>query len=310
MTHTLKVLRILAASFAFPQFASAAEGSPAPMGTKPGYLQSIATDVPNAAAIGRRIYVPGLEEDWVPQGLAVVGEHILVSSYKPTPDIKADKGPCRIFRVDAATGKSAGQVDIPLESCHSHAGGMAYLGDGRLVLADTQKISLIDLPKAMAAASATGAIRTVEIGGALRGSFAASQGGDAWIGHWSRDASKSRLFKLGPDFFEHKGALPADEALTSASIAIPVESQGAAFDAAGNLWVTGSRSNTWSKLHRLDLKGNVLASYDVPIGIEGIAFDAAGKLWAVTESGTRKYLRWGDSYTFPFVFEIDVSKLR
>ena len=310
MSVSTLVLRFLAAAFALPAFAGAADVSTVPMGTKPSYLQSVATDVPNVGAIGRRIFVPGLEEDWVPQGLAVVGEHILVSSYKPTPDIKSDKGPCRIFRIDAATGKAAGQVDIPLESCHSHAGGMAYLGDGKLVLADTQKISLIDLPRAMAAGSAAGAIRTVDIGGALRGSFAASQGSDAWIGHWSRDASKSKLFKLGPGFFEHKGAVPADEALASASIAIPVESQGAAFDGAGNLWVTGSRSNTWSKLHRLDPKGNVLASYDVPIGIEGIAFDAAGKLWAVTESGTRKYLRWGDQFTFPFVFEIDVAKLR
>ena len=104
--------------------------------------------------------------------------------------------------------------------------------------------------------------------------------------------------------------MPADEALTSASIGIPAESQGAAFDSAGNLWVTGSRSNTWSKLHRLDSKGEVLASYDVPIGIEGIAFDASGKLWAVSESGTRKYAKWGDRFNFPFVFEIDVSKLK
>lgn len=282
--------------------ACGAQASP-PMGTRPGYLQSIATDVPNAAAIGRRIYAPGLEDDWVPQGIAVVGEHILVSSYK-------DKGPCRIFRVDAATGRAAGQFDIPIESCHSHAGGMAYLGDGRLVLADTQKISLIDLPKALSAGTAAGFVRTVAIAGALRGSFAASGAGEAWIGHWSRDAAKSRLFRLGPKFFEHDSAVPADEALTSESIGIPVESQGAAFDSAGDLWVTGSRGNTWSKLHHLDKKGEVRASYDMPIGIEGIAFDAAGRLWAVSESGTRKYAKWGEKFNFPFVFEIDVAKLK
>lgn len=281
-----------------------------PMGTKPSYLESIASDVPNAAAIGRRIFAPGLEDDWVPQGITVAEGHILVSSYKPTPDLKASAGPCRVFRLEPATGKAAGQFDLPLASCNSHAGGMAYLGGGRLVLADTQKISLIDLPKALAAGKADGAIRTVAIGGALRGSFAATDGRDAWIGHWSRDESKSRLFKLGPAFFDHAGPLPADEALTPASVAIPAESQGAAFDAAGDLWVTGSRGNTWSKLHRLDRGGKLLASYDVPIGIEGIAFDAAGKLWAVTESGTRKYLRWGDKFNFPFVFEIDISKLR
>ena len=34
------------------------------------------------------------------------------------------------------------------------------------------------------------------------------------------------------------------------------------------------------------------------------------KLWAVTESGTRKYRHWGDKFTFPFVFEIDVARLK
>jgi len=298
----------LAAALAAAQCASAQMAQP--MGSAPSYLQSFATDVPNASAIGRRIYAPGLEEDWVPQGIAVAEGHILVSSYKPTPDIKSDNGPCRVFRLDLATGKTAGQFDVPLHSCNSHAGGMAYLGEGRLVLADTQKISLIDLPKALAAGNADAAIRTVAVGGALRGSFAAADGREAWIGHWSRDAAKSRIFKLSPDFFDHAGPLPADEARTAASVEVPAESQGAAFDAAGNLWVTGSSGNTWSKLRRLDRSGKVVASYDVPIGIEGIALDASGKLWAVTESGTRKYLRWGAKFNFPFVFEIDTSKLR
>lgn len=286
-----------------------AADAPVPMGMKPSYLESVATDVPNADAIGRRIFAPGLEEDWVPQGLAVVGPHVLVSSYKPTPNLDSNMGPCRVFRLEAATGKAAGQFDVPLENCRSHAGGMAYLGGGRLVLADTRMVSLIDLPKALAAGSAAGAIRTVPIGGALRGSLAASEADQAWVGHWSREAAASRLFRIGPGFFE-AAAAPVDESRTVESIAIPTESQGAAFDAAGNLWVTGSKGNEWAKLRRLDRRGNVLASYDVPIGIEGIAFDAAGKLWAVSESGTRKYLRWGDKFNFPFVFEIDLAKLR
>jgi sugar lactone lactonase YvrE len=91
---------------------------------------------------------------------------------------------------------------------------------------------------------------------------------------------------------------------------VPIEAQGAAFDASGNVWVSSSRSNAMSKLYRIDRQGNVAATYDVPIGLEGIAFDAAGRLWGVTESGTRKYERWGEPFHFPFVFEIDVAKLK
>ena len=65
-----------------------------------------------------------------------------------------------------------------------------------------------------------------------------------------------------------------------------------------------------SKLHRVDKQGNAVASYDMPMGLEGIAFAADGKLWGVSESGTRKYQRWGPDFHFPFVFEIDVSKLQ
>jgi hypothetical protein len=283
-----------------------------PMGQRPSYLTTLATQVPNEAAIGRRIYVPGLEDDWVPQGFTIAEGELLVSSYKPTPDIKADAGPCRVFRIDPASGKTVGQFDVPLANCNSHAGGMAYLGNGRLVLSDTWMLSIIDLPKALAAGTAEGAIRTVKIdkSGGLRGSFAGGDGADAWIGHWSRDAGKSRAFKLPADFFDRHQDATVDDKATVASMPVPVEAQGLAFDKAGNVWTTSSRSNKMSKIYKLDRAGKVLAEYEAPIGMEGIAFDASGRLWGMTESGTRKYLRWGDEFNFPFVFEIDVAKLK
>jgi hypothetical protein len=288
---------------------SAVAAGPPALGTKPGYLTEIATSVPNEAAIGKRIFVPGLDDGFVPQGLAVVGDHILVSSYKPTPGLSANAGPCRVYRVEAATGKAAGQFDLPIDSCNSHAGGLADLGDGHVLLADTQMLSRIDLAKALTAGSAVGAISTVRIGGALRGSLAASDGKDAWIGTWSKDKDKSFMYRLPPTFFaDTAGVAKEDRAL--ATLAIPVEAQGAAFDKAGNVWVSASRSNTMSKLYRLDRAGKVLAEHDMPIGLEGLAFDASGKLWAMTESGTQKYLRWGPQFNFPFVFEIDTAKLK
>jgi hypothetical protein len=281
------------------------------IGHKPGYLDSVAPQVPNQAAIGKRIFAPGLEEGWVPQGLAVAGEYLLISGYKPTPDLNATKGPCRVFRIEAATGKMAGQFDIPLDACNSHAGGLAYLGNGQLILADTQHLSRIDLPRALASGSAEGAIETVKITGQLHGSFAASGGGkEAWTGTWTKNASKARMYRLGPRFFDEHAGKVVDEKRAADSIRVPAEAQGAAFDARGNAWVTASRSNVMSKLYRIDRQGNVAAQYDMPMGLEGIAFDSSGRLWAVSESGTRKYQRWGDPFHFPFVFEIDVAKLK
>ena len=40
-----------------------------------------------------------------------------------------------------------------------------------------------------------------------------------------------------------------------------------------------------------------------------IVFDKDGRLWAISESGSRKYHK-GNDPDFPFIFEIDVSKLK
>ena len=282
-----------------------------PLGQRPSYLTTLATTVPNEGAIDRKIYIPGLEDDWVPQGLTIAEGQLLVSSYKPTPDLKSGAGPCRVFRVDPSSGKTTGQFDLPLDRCNSHAGGMAYLGNGRLVVSDTWMLSLLDLPKSLAAGTAVD-IKTVKINkeGGLRGSFAGGDGRDAWIGHWSRDGARSKAFRLPADFFDKHANAMVDDKAAVASMQLPVESQGMAFDRDGNVWTTSSRSNEMSKLYKLDRSGKVLAEYDGPIGLEGVVFDSRGKLWAMTESGTRKYLRWGDQFNFPFIFEIDVAKLK
>jgi hypothetical protein len=65
-----------------------------------------------------------------------------------------------------------------------------------------------------------------------------------------------------------------------------------------------------SKLFRVDAQGAPEAAFDMPMGLEGIAFAEDGRLWGVSESGTRKYQRWGPAFHFPFAFEIDVSRLK
>ena len=99
-----------------------------------------------------------------------------------------------------------------------------------------------------------------------------------------------------------------DESATAHAIVIPMEAQGAAFDAEGKLWIATS-GGQHGTLHRVDPgTAAVLARFETAPGIEGIEFGADGKLWATSENGSRKYLGRGPEY--PLIFEIDVAKLR
>lgn len=285
--------------------ACAGTGGRAPLGTQPTYLQATTPSVPNEAAIGRRIWTPGLEQDFVPQGLTFAEGHLLVSSYRPTPDLKSNTGPCRVFRIEAASGREAGAFDLPPGAC-THAGGLAYLGDGKLLLADTRQLFRIDLRGALESGKAEGHMKAVKIAGELRGSFCTFDGKDAWIGTWTKEAAKARMFRLDPRIFDQEDGATIDHARATGSIPIPLESQGATFDRAGDLWISAS-SSKFGTLYRLDRAGQVLAKHDMVPGLEDLAFDGA-TLWGVSESGTRKYLHWETRY--PFVFEIDAARLR
>jgi sugar lactone lactonase YvrE len=288
--------------------ACAVTGAPqGPLGQKPSYLESTTEGVANQQAILRRVWTPGLDDSFVPQGLTVAGGYVLVSSYRPMPDLKANTGPCRVFRIESATGKAAGHFDFPQGMC-THAGGLAYLGNGMLMVADTRQLFRVDLAKALETGKAEGALRgAVKITGELRGSFGAFDGKDAWIGTWTKDAAKARMFRLDPRLFDDYDGQTVNEARAVESVTIPLESQGAAFDAQGNIWVSAS-SSQFGKLYRLDRKGAVQAEYPMMVGLEDLGFDAQGRLWAVAESGTRKYMHW--TQHFPFVFQLDTARLR
>ena len=261
--------------------------------------------VPNQQAVTRRIWTPGLEEAFVPQGLTAAGAYLFVSSYLPTPDLKSNTGPCRVFRIERESGREAGGFDLPAGAC-THSGGLAYLGNGKLLLADTRQLFRIDLEQALASGKAEGAMQAVKLAGELRGSFATFDGKDAWIGTWTKDAPKARMYRLDAAIFDGEPGRTVDHGRSTASIPIPVEAQGATFDKAGNPWVSAS-SGKFGTLFRLDRSGIVQARYDMVAGLEDLAFDGE-RLWGLSESGTRKYLHW--ETRFPFVFEIDVSRLK
>ena len=276
------------------------------MGSKPSYLDAFTEAVPNTAALSHRIYTPGLDDGYVPQGLTSDGGYLFVSSYRPSPDLKSNTGPCRVFRIEAGTGRAAGHFDIPAGTC-THSGGLAHMGQGKLLLADTRQLFLIDVEKALASGTSAGASKAVKITGELRGSYATFDGKDAWIGTWTKDQPKARMFRLDAKLFDNSDGQTVKEDRAVESIPVPLEAQGAAFDKAGNLWVSAS-DGKWGKLYRLDRQGAVTAQYEMVAGLEDLTVDASGQLWGLSESGTRKYIDWPTR--FPFIFRIDTGKLR
>jgi len=286
--------------------ACATTGPTGPMGQRPSYIEA-PTPVPNEAAIVQRIWTPGLDETWIPQGLAVAGDRVLVAQYRPMPDLKANTGPCRVVALDAASGRQVGAFAMPEGAC-THAGGLAWLGNGQLMIADTRTLFRIDLERALSTGRAEGAMKSLKLSGDLRGSFAAFDGKDPWIGTWTKDAvAKSRLYRLSSALFDSFDGQAIDHGKATDTIPIPLESQGAAFDRDGSVW-TSSSNGKWGKLYHLARDGRVLATHEMTAGLEDMDFDAHGRLWAVSESGTRKYLSWATR--FPFVFAIDVARLR
>ncbi|MEZ0306991.1 MAG: hypothetical protein ACAH21_03645, partial [Ramlibacter sp.] len=152
-----------------------------------------------------------------------------------------------------------------------------------------------------------GASKAVKITGELRGSYATFDGKDFWIGTWTKEQPKARMFRLDPNLFDNFDGQTVKEDRAVESIPVPLEAQGAAFDKAGNLWVSASASK-WGKLYKLDRQGNVKAEYEMVAGLEDLTVDSSGRLWGLSESGTQKYMSWDTK--FPFIFTIDITKLK
>jgi hypothetical protein len=264
--------------------------------------------IPNDAAVLRRLWAPGLEEGFVPQGLAVSGRHVFVVAYRST-DPKVNEGLCRVFRIEAETGKDAGFFDMPAEC--EHSGGLAFVAPGMLVVSDTYFLWQIDVERALASGTAAGALRgSVKLGGTLRGHFLSFDGTDLWIGIYTvrKEAEKAKLHRLPLKVFDEHDGRTLDDSHVAQTLPSPPLGQGMAFEGKDRIWIAASSSQIgW--IHVLDrATGQELKRFDTIIGIEGIAFDARGKLWAVSEAGAKKYLHWKQH--FPVVFQLDTEKLR
>jgi len=246
--------------------------------------------------------MPGLDEGWNPQGLAVVDDKLLISAYR-SDRFGTNRGPCRVFRVDPATGRETGRFDIP-PPC-GHAGGLAYAGGGTLYITDTHTLFEVDLESAFVAPAP--AFRTFPLGSGLRGALAASGRGEIWIGTYEEDRP-GRIFKYDRAVLKAlaDGAV-VNEQSASARLTIPSYAQGAATTPSGKLWISRSEI-AWGSFERLDISSGLIEQrYPAPGGIEGISFDASGRLWAVSEAGAR-HIPWRYPF-FPVIFRLDIERL-
>ncbi len=267
------------------------------LGQAPTYTDRKLSDVPNAAAMTARLWVPGLDEGYVPQGLTSIGADLFVTSYRSV-DPKQGRGPCRLYRIDPASGAVRGQLDLP--AWCGHAGGLAKGPADRLFVADTREVFEVALG---AAGSIGPMVRSMKLKGGVRGSFAAGTADALWLGTYAKDGDP-RLYKF--PFAGLRDEL--GEADAAQALPLPKDAQGGAFDASGRLWITRSGSR-FGELMQLDAAtGEVKARYAMPAGIEDLSFDADGQLWSLSEAGSRRWLGW--ETFFPVIFRIDPQRLR
>jgi len=273
-------------------------------GEPPHYGASEVAEVPNEAAIVRRLWSPGLDNGDNPQGLAAFGGAIWIATYR-SDSVDQHRGPCRVYRLDPQTGYVAGKFAVPMPC--GHAGGLATAGDGTLYVADTHTLFATNLD------GEAGNLRSWPLGPGLVGALAASAKGTIWIGTYREDG-QGRLYRFDAAMLTAlPNGAPLNAAQSSAQLAIPSYAQGAAFDRDGGLWV--SRSDThWGELGRLDpASGAVTSRYAIAPGTEGIAYDGM-RLWAVSEAGARhSYDHFWAPLVLPFyplVYALDPARLR
>jgi hypothetical protein len=265
---------------------------------------------PNDHAVCAAVWPPSLDEAFVPQGLALVGEGTAyVSGYVGTSRGDTSDEFCRLIRVDLRTGDALFSRDFARSVCR-HGGGIAIDPAGRVWVSDTPALVLLD---AGIADTTPQLIKLVRPPGEptepdINGSFLAEDpdGSHLWVG----DFKARKLYRfpyaalLGAPRPRPGKAPRVSIADATGELDLPAKPQGATFHD-GALWIASSKASCGQLTAPTGL-------YGFGPGAEELEFAGDGSLWAVFESGTRKYshrtLR-RDYPFFPVIARFDTTKL-
>ena len=229
--------RLLAAIFLWAGAMTASASEPtAVLGTAPKVEPGELSRVPNEHAIASRIWMPALDAGFVPQGLTVAGDRVLVAAYRSTSH-RVSRGESRVFAVDMKSGEPVGEFRLPDDV--GHPGGLANDRRGTLFVADRGKLYRIDLARALADGHARAAVLgRADIDRGIGPSFLAWHAGHLWFGPYEK-YGEPRLYRYPvSEVFPEDGNVYLTAHDDVHSIPIDVRTQGAAFDAGA---VCGSR---------------------------------------------------------------------
>ena len=233
------MLGVVAAAAA-PAFAQpAAPVAAVVLGEPPTYLQRPLSEVPNAAAIRTRIWSPGLDDGWVPQGVAVGGGYLYVGDART------------LYRIDTDAALAAGKCEPPACAAIAlprawRADALAYrdgmlwfathaargAGTGRMVQV-SQRDVLARADGGDGAPDERAARRALPIADQTQGAAVAADG-SLWL--TQSDGKCGRLQKVDPE-----------TGMVMASYAMPAGIEDVEFAPGGRLWtVSEAGSRRWS----------------------------------------------------------------
>jgi hypothetical protein len=285
-------------------------------GVQPSYVDRELDRFPADRAVCRALWLPGADQWFVPQGVALQGRTAWVSGYRWRPGY--GKRYCRVMRVGLRDGRLLAderrleweRPDGSVARCR-HGGGLALTEHG-LWVATAQRLWLLDPARVgrqhpvvrvwhVAEPVSGGLLVTGDDGRLGLGDFRKHGSGPL---HWY---ATDDLVVPGVRTVGGRAREEVDPTVASALRVsrVPIYAQGGAVEPRGERrapYLVSSLS-TCGILHAPSGREVGLAP-----GAEGIALDRDGGLWAVLESGTRPYQQQGRPLV-PMLVRLDVQRL-